>query len=214
MIGTIGVLTVVWLVSAKPVGTTSTPATDQGATASVAAAQMVGTVAPVPATATPVPATATPVPATATPAVGEVIPLPADLKMCADLSLVRAAVPPAISQQAAMQAIADQWGVPWALGGQWEGKPVTVQAWYGLATFGEPNRNGQGWIGDRNIRLITGEVLDHIENRPVWIIDYGNTVFHAAGCPGCPPPPKYNPTVYAVDVLTGTVMMVWPYVGH
>ena len=207
MIGAISVLTVVGLVSAKPVGSLSTPATDQGATASVAAAQVVGTVAPVPATATPVPATATP-------AAGEAIPLPAALSTPAGLSLIRAAVPPAISQQAAMQAIADQWGVPWALGGQWEGKPVTVQAWYGLATFGEPNRNGKGWIGYQNIRLETGEVLDHIENRPVWIIDYGNTVFHSAGCPGCPPPPKYNHTVYAVDVLTGTVMMVWPYVGN
>ena len=60
------------------------------------------------------------------------------------------------------------------------------------------------WIGHRNIALPTGEVLDHIENRPVWIIDYGNTIGYGSQA-------TFNHTVYAVDHLTGGVMLIWFY---
>lgn len=111
-----------------------------------------------------------------------------------------------------MQAIADI-GMPWAHGGTWENMPVTIQAYYGLATFGGLGFNGV-WEGERNIPLPSGEVLDHIEGRPMWIIDYGNTTFVAGGCPDCPEPPDYDHSVYAVDAATGEVWIVWGYVGE
>lgn len=48
----------------------------------------------------------------------------------------------------------------------------------------------------------------------MWIIDYGNTVFFAGGCPDCPEPPADNHTVDAVDAATGKVWLGWGYVGE
>ena len=76
-----------------------------------------------------------------------------------------------------------------------------VEATFGLATLGSATEDGS-WIGDRNIPLPTGEVLDHIENRPVWIIDYGNTIGYSW---------RFNHSVYAVDDATGGVMVIWVY---
>ena len=128
-----------------------------------------------------------------------------------DITLIAVDAPPVIPVEQVLRAIADI-GVPWALGGQWNGKDVTITPYYGLATFGRPGLNGV-WEGDRNIPLPNGEVLDHSENRPMWIVDYGNTEFLAGGCPDCPEPPKYNHSVYAVDAATGQVWTIWGYVG-
>ena len=99
-----------------------------------------------------------------------------------------------------MEAIAGM-GQAWALGGTnpVSGKPVTVRAWYGLATMN---------VGA--VQLRDGQVFARVEQRPTWIIDYGNAVMKGAGCPGCPPP-VYSHPVYAVDAPSGTVYLAWGY---
>lgn len=146
----------------------------------------------------------------ATPETGEVITLPAS--RAGELTLVDTGATPLISQEQAMQAVADL-GVPWGLGGRWQGKPVTVSAAHGLATFGRPGENGKPWVGDRNILLPNGKRLDHIEDRPMWIIDYGNTIGYGGGCPECPPA-IFDHTVYAVDTQTEAVLKIWFYKGE
>jgi hypothetical protein len=119
---------------------------------------------------------------------------------------------PLISQQEAMQAVADL-GVPWALGGEYNGKTVTVAAWYGCVSFGRPGNPSQLWPGAPTIRLKDGQVLDRIEYRAMWLIDYGNVVAHAAGS-SATPGPEYNHAVYAIDAQTRTVLLTWFYQEH
>jgi len=102
--------------------------------------------------------------------------------------------------------------LPWGLGGQFQGKTVTVAAWYGLGTVGHPGDAGKPWLGRRNIPLKDGTLLDHIQHRPMWIIDYGNMVAYGAGAPK-KPAPVYNHTVYLVDAQTRTVLEVRFYQG-
>lgn len=91
--------------------------------------------------------------------------------------------PPLVSQEEAMQTIAQDF--PWGLGGEWEGKTVTIDAWYGIGTIGS-----------------------EIQERAMWLIDYGNVQgIIGAGCPGCPPPPVYNHNAYAIDAQTGE--LIW-----
>lgn len=171
--------------------------------------------------ATPVPAAAgTLVPAAVateapTPAAGARIALPKGVSRpdasSAEITLIATNLPPPISQREAMQAVAD-YGVPWGLGGQYQGKTVTVTAWFGLATLGRPGAAGKPWVGRRNIPLKNSDVLDHIENWPMWIIDYGNTVAYGGGTPA-QPAPVYNHTVYLVDAQTRTVVEVRFYQG-
>ncbi len=144
---------------------------------------------------------AIPSPAT-TPAVGEVIPLPSSTS--GGLTLIRTDTVPAFSQQEAMQIVHD-FGIPFALGGDWEGLQVTVAAAYGLGTFGRPGGPGLPWLGDRYFPLKgTDVVLDHIENRPMWILDYGNV--RAGGSRAV-----FRHAVYAVDEETRSVLKIWFY---
>jgi hypothetical protein len=147
--------------------------------------------------------------ATPSPAIGE--PFSFSALEANAVTLVRTDGLPIITQEQAMQVVTDI-GVPWGKGGTWEKGPVNVHALYGLATFGGRGSGGI-WQGERNIPLPSGEILDHIELRPMWIIDYGNTTFAAGGCPECPEPPDYNHSVYAVDAETAKVWIVWGYVG-
>ncbi|HMM42205.1 MAG TPA: hypothetical protein PKA95_09915 [Thermomicrobiales bacterium] len=130
-----------------------------------------------------------------------------------DLTIIRTDAPPLISQADAMDAVS-RLGVPWGQGGEWEGREVTVAATYGLVTAGRPGEDGKPWVGLRNIPLPDGTTLDHIEDRPMWVIDYGNTYFVGAGCPECTPPPDYNHSVYLIDAATASVWVVWGYLGE
>ncbi len=130
-----------------------------------------------------------------------------------DLTVVRPDAPPLISQAEAMEAVS-RLGVPWGNGGEWEGRTVTVAATYGLVTAGGPGEGGKPWVGLRNLPLPDGTTLDHIEGRPMWIIDYGNTYFVGAGCPECTPPPDYDHSVYLIDAATASVWVAWGYVGE
>ena len=130
-----------------------------------------------------------------------------------DIALVRMDAPPVNSQEHVMRAVAGL-GVPWGLGGEWEGKTVTIRAYYGLVTQGQPTGvNGMPWEGVLNIPLPNGVTLDHIEHRAMWIIDYGNTQFGDSGCPDCAPQPEKNHSVYLIDDETGAVLIVWGYTG-
>ncbi len=137
-----------------------------------------------------------------TPAVGEVIALPSSES--GELTLVRTDKPAAFSQQEAMRIVRDS-GVPFGLGGEWLGRPITVSAAYGLGTFGRPGGPGLPWLGDRNIPLKgTDVVLDHIENRPMWILDYDNAYAHGTQV-------DFKHAVYAVDEETRSVLLAWFY---
>lgn len=141
---------------------------------------------------------------TASPAPGQQIAVPG---AAADsLTLMQAAQPATMSEADALQAVAN-FGIPWAHGGEYDGQTVAMQAYYGLATFGKPGPNGT-WIGPVHQSLPNGAVLDHIANRPMWIINYGNivTTIHNAGGTIVT-----NHAVYAVDVATRTVLRVWAY---
>ena len=151
-----------------------------------------------------------------------------------NLSLRFTKAAPLITQQEAMQVVRDS-GVVWGLGGDFQDKPVTVRALYGQLTLGRPEDtlgldtgdNQQalssecaGWVGPCNVpvkRCIedncqnTGKVINRIENRPYWIIDYGNTIISHSGCPTCLAQAPYNHTVYAIDAQEKFVLMVWGY---
>ena len=133
-------------------------------------------------------------------AVGEAMPLQSAI--FGGITLFRTDMPPPISVEIAMKVVNDS-GVPWGLGQSYDEKTPVVSAAFGLATAGSRAPDGQ-WIGDRNIPLPDGRMLDHIENRPMWIIDYGNTVGYGSGG-------AYNHTVYAVDAITQAVFLTWFY---
>lgn len=137
-----------------------------------------------------------------TPAVGEVIPLPVSTP--GGLTLIQTGKAPSFSQQEAMQIVHD-FGIPFALGGDWEGLQVTVSAAYGLGTFGHPGPSSMPWVGLQHVPLKgTDVVLDHIENRPMWILDYGNV--RAGGSRA-----EFRHAVYAVDEETRSVLTIWFY---
>lgn len=149
--------------------------------------------------------------ATTAPAVGE--PHPSTPAFAAnDITMVHTDAQPVTSQERIMRSIADL-GIPWGLGGEWEGKTVTIQSYFGLVTQGSPGRNGMLWEGVLNTPLPNGVVLDHIENRAMWIIDYGNTQFVDSTCPDCAPAPMKNHSVYLIDDETGAVLLAWGYAG-
>lgn len=101
--------------------------------------------------------------------------------------------------------------VPWGSGDDYAGKPVTVQAWYGMVAIGNPGPNG-AWSGDTNIPLPSGEILPNLRGRLMWLLDYGNVPgIVSSVCPGCPPPPVYDHDVYAVDAQTRAVLWLASY---
>jgi hypothetical protein len=119
---------------------------------------------------------------------------------------------PLMSVADAMAIVAQQ--VPWGNGGTFEGKPVTVNAWYGTVSIGNPGPNGT-WGGDTNIPLPSGGILPNLRGRTMWILDYGNVPgMIASVCPGCAPPPVYDHDVYAVDVQSRAVLWWASYESH
>jgi hypothetical protein len=144
---------------------------------------------------------------------GESIPLPTDFSTQnssgAPVKLIRTTDPPLISHREAMEVVAEQF--PWGLGGEYEGKPISVQGWYGIGTIGSPGPSGW-WAGDRNIPLPDGEMLDHIENRSMWILAYANVpgIMGSQALYG-PPPPVYHHNVYAVDARTRSIIWFASY---
>lgn len=129
--------------------------------------------------------------------------LPAAATRAADLTLVPVTVAPLISKAEALQIVRDKIPAPVVHNND------PVVAMYGLATFGKPGEVGKPWLGDRNIPLPTGEVLDHIENRPMWILDFGNI----PGGISSRADSGHNHVVYAVDAQTRAILLIWSYAG-
>ena len=121
------------------------------------------------------------------------------------VSIVSVTDPPRMTLELAMSVVAQQ--VPWGSGGSFNGKSVTVQAWYGSVSIGNPGPNAT-WGGPANIPLPSGEILPNLRDRRLmWLIDYGNVPgIVSSVCSGCAPPPVYDHDVYAVDVETGSVI--------
>ncbi|CCF86204.1 hypothetical protein [Nitrolancea hollandica] len=138
----------------------------------------------------------------ATPDVGQVIALPSSSSLSGGLTLVRTDKAPAISEQEAVKIIHD-YGVP--IGENRDGQVVTYTATYGIGTLGRSGGPGLPWWGVRNIPLKgTDVVLDHVEHRPMWIIDCDN--MYAVGTQA-----TFKHGVYAVDDQTGTILAIWFY---
>lgn len=135
--------------------------------------------------------------------VGQIIPLVSSSG--ADLTLVRTEAPELISREDAIQAVADL-GVPFAHGGEWRGNELSISATYGVGTFGAWDAAANTWEGPRNLLLPDGQILDHVEDRPMWILEYRNATFD-----GDPP---LSHTAYAVDAHTGGVLLIWGYDGE
>lgn len=141
--------------------------------------------------------------------VGQIIEMPANLVKQGQLTLKQADKSAKITLTEAFGAVPTDW----ATGGQYKGKQVTVQVSYGLATFGKREADG-GWSGYKNIPIYTcvkirectrtGQTLERIEDRLMWILDYKNITFSGGNV-------DYNHSVLAVDDETGLKMFGWGY---
>ncbi len=147
------------------------------------------------AAATTTPITATPTIATALPtspivnqgtasvtvSVDQMIPLPYGSSL--GVKAIKPSSPPIHPSDIVLQALrarlngVDAWN---HTASTIDGKPVTVTTTFGLVTEGYKGPDGR-WAGMLNIPLRnctvtaictnTGKVMDHVENRPIWLID-------------------------------------------
>lgn len=147
------------------------------------------------------------------------------------LKVKSTSIPSALSQIEALQVVHNA-GIPWALGGLYNNKTVTITSIYGLATLGfagdtsniytaqgtHPSGNCANWFGPCDFPISscnlgkcvdTGRVIDRFENRPMWIIDYGNTLWQNGGSGSAAP--ASNHTVYLVDVAEKVAIVAWGY---
>ncbi len=156
------------------------------------------------------------------------VPIDKLVSLPSQMTLRRTDAPPLISLDEARKAVYNR-GIIWATGGQVNGKTVNLTAAYGLVDLGGRGPTGE-WFGSRNIPMTTcdsggnctptGKVLDHYENRPAWILDYGNTYMRVSGPPpeyckpvACTPPPPNNHSVYVIDAETRAVIEATFYYG-
>ncbi len=140
---------------------------------------------------------------------------------------------PVITQQEAQQIALDA-GYPFAMGGVYEDREVTVNAVYGLLTHGQPAdtsglRMGdgvspvagpcKGWIGPcdwpvhtcrAGVCQDTGKRIGRIQNRPYWLLDYGNIISERQACSGCPKQ-TFNHVVLLVDAQDKFVLSGYSY---
>ncbi len=149
---------------------------------------------------------------------GELIALPTNLTVSGLVKIKRTLSLPRLNQEQAMRAVRS----PYAMGGIIKGQKIYITATFGLVTHGELGKDGKTWAGYQNIQLLNcsspapkdckpnGKVLDHIEDRPMWVLDYKNLPSGGAGSPNNPPP-VYNHTVYVVDDETGVNIFSWGY---
>jgi hypothetical protein len=124
-----------------------------------------------------------------------------------DVTLRSSTPSPSFSQQDAMQ-IVKAIGVPWALGGNYEGQQVNVSAHFGIGTLGHADPTEQvPWVGPQHVPIKgTDIVLDHVADRPMWILDYGNVAAYGSQI-------AYNHAVYVVDEQSRTLLITFFYHG-
>ncbi len=140
---------------------------------------------------------------------------------------------PLITQQEAQQIAFDA-SYPYAFGGNYEGREITVNAVYGLLSHGFPGDTSglhlgddvtpltgpcAGWVGPCNIPVKTcrdgvckdtGKTIPRIEQRPYWLLDYEGFHFERQACPDCPIQ-VFNHAVLVVDAQDKFVLMGFPY---
>lgn len=138
------------------------------------------------------------------------------------IKVIRVAATPLVSQDVAVKALTNfVGGLPYAT----DNNSVTISATYGLVTQGQRLPNGT-WEGEQNIRVAnctvagkctpTGQVLDHIENRLMWVIDFGGVsvssssqICNQGGT--CTVPAPHRHAVYLIDATTLQVIMGTSY---
>ena len=142
--------------------------------------------------------------------------------------LRRSADAPIISLPEALQALHGQ-GDAWTPGQQYDGKIVKLMAAYGLVDLGYLDSKG-AYYGSRNIRLKTCDssgkcsdsdtVLDKVENRPMWVLDFSNATMQVLAPPAdnsqpvaCTPAPDFNHSLYVIDAATRTYVIARFYYG-
>jgi len=154
---------------------------------------------------------------TPTLAAGQEIILPFNKKV--DIKVVQASFPAPISKEIAIRALryrqnaVDMWDLNKSTV---SGKPITVTAVFGLVTDGKPGPNGF-WSGSVNVGIencqlegecvLTGQVLDHMENRPMWVIDIEGINQPFAGGPSI----INNHVVFGIDAQTLQRFNFGPY---
>lgn len=140
---------------------------------------------------------------------------------------------PVMTLQEAQQIALDT-GYPYAFGGTYEGREITVTGVYGLLTHGAPGDttgiyagDGKspltgpcaGWVGLCNVPVQTcragscqdtGKRIGRIENRPYWLLDYTGFNVERQACPTCPKQ-IFNHGVIVVDAQDKFVLMGYPY---
>ena len=127
-----------------------------------------------------------------------------------NLSAIKPISPPLHSADIALQIVKgddDSWDLA---NSTIAGKPVTITITYALVTEGYMGPSGK-WSGMVNIHLRnctvkgvctdTGKVLDHLENRPMWLIDIEGVSQPVGGpVPNTTPIPQ-NHIVFGIDDL-------------
>jgi hypothetical protein len=147
------------------------------------------------------------VPTAGAPIPDDAIPFP-----CGDTCelVVRASADAATVSQSGAQDILARAGIAFAYGGEHSGFPVTVQAAYGIATFGHRASNGQWIDGPLNLPLGDGTTLDHLENRLVWVLNYHVAPTELPGTQGM----MTQHVVYIIDEMTGGILYTFGYTGE
>jgi hypothetical protein len=202
---------------------TTSSVTDKSNSVSQAGSNAVQVTVPTSPTSMSVP-TASPTPATFEVLVGQPYPR-AYSQPPARIKVVRTAASPLVSQEIALRSLLGQQNISNAqiLSAnkmEADGKSISFTATYGLVTVGERGTDGK-WSGLENIGLAnctpdgkcssTVEVLDHIENRLMWVFDFEISLPSSAprwtptNCQpniSCTVPPSPNHSVVLVDAKT------------
>ncbi len=211
VIGLAAVLSIGWLISAN--------GSEKALSQAIAPALPTATLSPLP-TATPRP--------TAAPDLNEDITPPMISR--ANLQILRRSPrPPVMTQQEAMQVVYDHNIWPYAFGGEYKGRKITITVAYGLASFGHSTdlsgfagykpenlpESCRNFVGPCHIEAErcakgqctpTGQILERITNRPTWLLVYENIPYTGSCIPAPAICPVYAWAVFAVDEEFKTIL--------
>lgn len=136
------------------------------------------------------------------------------------IQVVRVADIPSISQDVALQALIARIG----FNPMKNSTNVVLSATFGAVTQGQREADGS-WSGARNLPIVnctvtgqctpTGQYLDHLENRLMWVLDFANVSVPLPGvCNAtqtCKAPPNATHIVYLIDAQTLQIHLAIPY---
>lgn len=117
------------------------------------------------------------------------------------MTLVRTDQPPVLSEADAVEVIRS-YGIP--VNQQFGGRQISCIATYGIGTIGHAVAGGF-WSGAQNFPIKgTDKLLDHVENRPLWVVDCDNV--YGGGSRAI-----FKHAVHVVDAQTRTLLETWFY---